>query len=274
MRRKKRYLIPICLFLMASLVFGGCSDKETPSSQEESSQNSSSSVESVESEEPSSSAAEKPSIEIVSSNGDDLLKYSTETSEDHVVFLSEIKNTSDVQLSLDTISIEVNDPDGKLLGVVNYIYAYPTVIDPGESSYICENLITGLYASMGKNVTKEECAAAKCNINYSKSSNVIPVDGEFTELELFSTDYGNIAAKGRALSHIDDTVEEAYIVIPIKDQSQKLRTVIIDQLPQPLTPDTPVAFSTQDFEWIPDIDPDSVSTDGAIICGPTKMFGS
>ena len=268
MKRRECSKFSMCLLLIVFLILGGCSSNGSSTSTGESKSSSS-----VESEEVSSSVPEKSSIEIVFSNGKNLLKYNTGANDNNVVFLSEIKNTSNVQLSLDDISIEVNDPKGKLVGVVDYIYARPTVIDPGESAYICEELISGLHASLGKDITKEQCATAKCIINYRESSGIIPVDGEFKELDIFSTDDGCVAANGRAVSYQENTIDEAYVIIPVKDQSNNLQTVLVDMLPQSLTPNTPVAFTTQDFESVPDIDLDSINIDGAIICGPRKMFG-
>ena len=265
MKRKKRTMFPIGLLLAATVLLGGCSANEAPASTEESQGTSS-----VESE---NTAPDEPAIEVVFSNENNLIKYSTEADENNVIYLSEIKNTGNVQLALDDISIEVNDPNGKLLGVVKHIYARPTVIDPGESAYICENIASGLSSSLGKDVTNDQCASAKCIINYRESRDIIPVDGEFTELDVFATDDGYAAANGQVVSYHDYTIEDGYVIIPIKDQSNQLQTVLVEKLPQPLTPNTPIAFTTKDLEKVPHIDFDSVNIDDAMICGPRKMFG-
>lgn len=59
-----------------------------------------------------------------------------------------IKNTGDVNLYMDGDQFDVISPDGSLLDVISYIHTFPTVIAPGETSYI-----TGMATSVDYDTT-------------------------------------------------------------------------------------------------------------------------
>lgn len=133
---RSRFLLSLFAFIMAVAIFAGCSSTPTiyegdNYSPNVDSGNYQSETTVISTPEPESEL----SIEFVSE------KLILETRGLTLSFAAEIKNTSDKPIEFDKLTLELENAQGELIEVVDYIDVYPEVILPGEIGYVFRSVL-------------------------------------------------------------------------------------------------------------------------------------
>lgn len=165
-------------------------------------------------------AAPKENSAVVSIVRENLRVFNGANETKQAIYLGELKNQGNTPVQLSNLSIDVKDAQGTLLTSKAYVSAYPNVIGPGETAYICEQVIgvtdTGLDASL----------AEKAILHYDtrdKAGSSVPA--KITQASLrtkasFPTLTGAIQNEGTG------TLENIYISAPVFSADGQLQTVI------------------------------------------------
>ena len=131
-------------------------------------------------------------------------------------------------VKISDISIDVEDETGALMTVADYISSYPDVIAPGETAYICEEVISGAIDS-----DLDASKASKTTLHYEiKEKESDPVSAEITQISLgVKMGYPNITGKIKNTGSEDFSM--LYVSVPVFSAEGELQTVIftiIDEL--------------------------------------------
>ena len=144
-------------------------------------------------------------------------------SENETTFVAEICNVLDNPIYIGDVTIDMEDKDGNPLGTMEYIGNYPSVLNPGESSYIC----TYLYLD-DKSVSLDDVETAICHFNVYGPD----IDGEdnlnveISKASLRKTESGYLKAVGKMTNNESEDIIDGYMVIPIRDKNGELQTVL------------------------------------------------
>lgn len=135
-------------------------------------------------------------------------------------YVAEIKNTSNFPIKISNVSIDVEKEDGTLLKVVDYISAYPSIIDAGESAFICESIVTMLDSD----ITASEATVAKLKFKYEKA--VMPeLDVELLTINYtVKTSFPNIV--GKVKNNGTEDISNLIVSVPVYSSEGELQTVI------------------------------------------------
>lgn len=180
-----------------------------------------STVENEQSEAPSSEPeanSTEPKVEIAS---EELQKFTDSINNSNALYLAEIKNTGDVAVKISDISIDLEDINGEILKSSPMVSAAPSLINPGESAYICQDLL-----SVGDEITLEQIGKPILHYQVDKHEPRESLDVEFSELKL-SDKYGRPNLVGRIENKSSEELKQVFIASPIKDADGKLQTVIL-----------------------------------------------
>lgn len=188
-------------------------------------------------------AQEETKVEVVSEN---LLKYTSYNS-GYATYLAEIKNTGTTSVYIHNVSVDVEDMNGSLLKSEEFISAHPNVIAPGESAYICSNVITSLDEVNLDNVGK-----AILHYDADETSTAEKLNVELSEVSIKANSYGGYAVMGRATNTGTEDLEYFYIGGDIRDGNGVLQNYVYTSI------DSLKAGETKGFEasilWGPDVD--------------------
>lgn len=220
-------------------------------------------IENIEANENTSS--EDIEYKIVS---EDLLKF-TDDDGVNVYYLAEIKNTGNNVLQFNNMgtSIDIEDQDGKLLTSNKHIYTRPSILAPGESGYISEGVVYS--KSEGKGLASENIGKSLLHIDVQKAEESPVPDVEITEATLNTEN--RISITGRAKSKEKDVLDVVHVIIPVRDENNKLCAVAIGQI-ENLNPGEQKGFKATDLSKYPG-DSVQLSMDDVIVCGDVRMFG-
>lgn len=155
-------------------------------------------------------------------------KYINALNDPEAVYVAEIKNTGTTTVKLSDISIDLEDSDGKILTTTDYVSAFPNVINPGESAYICESLLS--YDTTVTNL--DTIGKALVHYTLEESNTVEPLNVEITETQL-TLEYSRPKIVGRIENMTEEAMSNIYIACPIYSANGELLTVtftIVDSL--------------------------------------------
>ena len=132
-----------------------------------------------------------------------------------------VTNTGNVNLYLESSSIDLENPDGSLAQTVDYVSAYPQIIKPGETAYYFEETTYDGTATEGlKAVPHVKAEKSKVDI----------VRLEVSDLQIKTKEYFGACAMGRVLG-TDQTAERSvYVVANFFDKDGKFLGHQIDIL--------------------------------------------
>lgn len=165
--------------------------------------------------EPTPTPDQEPAIEIIS---EQLVLH---TDGETYVYLCEFVNPCDFAINVSDVSIDLEDTDGNLLSVSDYISSKPSTIAPGGHGYICEQV---LNASFDTDVDITAVAKAVLHYEVKKDTySALPI--EITSISFgVKTSFPNVLGKVKNTGDKDLTF--VYISFPVYSADGVLQTVI------------------------------------------------
>lgn len=133
--------------------------------------------------------------------------------------IAEITNTGTTDLYLNSGSIDLEDENGTLVDVLNYVSVYPQIISPGEKAYYFENTIIDEVSE--NDVLNLVLHPDIEEATIEKSS--FPV----TDVVFTDDDFSGIEATGRVENTSDEDESMLYVVIVLFDASNKPMAVLM-----------------------------------------------
>lgn len=211
------------------------------------------------------SSSEGDGYKIVS---EELLKY-TDDDGVNVHYLAEIKNTSSHALYFSNMgtSIDIEDKNGELITSNQHIYTRPSVIAAGESGYISEGVVYS--RAEGKGLTSDDIGNPILHIEAKKAEEANIPDVVITDSTL-NID-SRISIIGRAKSNEKAVLDIIHIIIPVRDENNKLCAVAIGQVENLNSGEQKGFEATELIKYSGDTD--KLSIQDIIVCNDGKMFG-
>jgi hypothetical protein len=173
-------------------------------------------------------AQPKANVEIVSQ---EVQKYQDSLGSVNAAYLAEIKNTGTSTVKLSDLSIDLNSTDGNLIGVTDYVSAFPSIIKPGESAYIMEEIYNSVFDTPVEINSIGE-AVLHYNAEESKEAPILPI--ELTDAKLQTDAFGTPEIIGNIKNTGDTDLKYVYVVGIVRDSAKTLQNMIftiIDSLP-------------------------------------------
>lgn len=156
-----------------------------------------------------------PEIEIVN---EQLILF---TDGNTYVYLCEFINPCDFAVKISDVSIDIEDAEGNLLSVTNYVYTMPRVIPPGGTGYVYESVVNALFDD-----DVDITAVANAVLHYSvEKSTHTPLPVELVEVSMgIKRGYPNILGR---LKNVGDTdLGYVYVTLPIYSADGSLQAVM------------------------------------------------
>lgn len=207
MKRFIALLSTIVMMFGLTACGGGGEEKAEPSSTE-------SEVVKKEENKPKEEVVTK--VEIVNER---VMKYMNGLDKPEALYLAELKNTGSDTVKISDISIDLEDASGSILNTTSMLNSYPNTLNPGESAYICESLL-----SLDSKESLDDIGNAILHYDFDKAS-VKPLNVEITETKL-TTEYGFPKIVGRIENKSDEELTMLYIACPIFSEDGELLTVV------------------------------------------------
>lgn len=195
---------------------------------------------SVSSKSLSSSNSGKLDIKVVN---EQTIKFSDSFGSPHMIYMAEVKNTGKVSAEFQNVTIDAEDKSGKLIKSTDMANISPNIINPGETAYVCENVIDG----MDKSISLSNLGKAILHFEYMESEAVTPPNVVFSEISL-KDDYGFPKLMGRIENKSGKRLSDLWIAAPVFDSNGKLQGVIT-VLIQSLNPGEKKGFEQTGFEF-------------------------
>lgn len=138
-----------------------------------------------------------------------------------VVYLSELKNNTANPVRFDDVSIDLYDIDGNIISTKKLASVCPATLDPNESAFICEGLSI-------EDVSIEQVGEPSVHYSVEESPGKRTKDIEFTP-GIIEYDAGWGTSMLGQLTNIgsSDYEKDVFVVIPIKNKSDELITVLV-----------------------------------------------
>ena len=201
----KKKLVIMGLVLAMALSLAGCGDKENPEPKQEA----------------------KIAVEIKSEK---LQKYVDVLDFVAATYIAELQNTGGKTIKISDISVDVEDAKGNLIKSADYLSVLPRVIKPGESAYICEEVI----GSSDKDITIEDIDKAILHYVIEESQETDVPEVELSEIQLKENSYGITYFMGRAKNVGKTDLTDLYIGADIRNPNGELQNYVfatIESLP-------------------------------------------
>ena len=159
--------------------------------------------------------APEPEIEIISE------QLVLKTDGDTYIYLCEFVNPCDFAIRISDISIDLEDVNGNLLSVTNYVNSKPSTIAPGGRGYICEQVLNAHF-----DTDVDITAVDKAVLHYELDKDTyeaVPVEVTSVSLGIKSS-FPNVL--GRVKNTGDEDLTFIYIAFPVYSADGTLLTVI------------------------------------------------
>ncbi len=232
----KKTLLAVVITVLTVFMLAGCGGEPTTA-------------------QPAATTEEQPTVKVAFQ---ELQKYTSVTDSLECDYLAEIKNTSNSPVKISNVSIELNDVNGELIGVTEYVGMLPEVINPGKSAYIMENVYS---STLGDSIAVDNIGEATLRYDISEAEEQIALSVELSETKMQINSYDLPEMIGRVTNIGDTNLEDVYVVGIIKNADgvlQNMLFTIINNLPAGQDesfsqmaiygdPDTDYAASTIDF---------------------------
>lgn len=146
---------------------------------------------------------------------------------DKAMLVAEYKNTSDKQISVTDISMDVKDKKGNLLGTISTINFSPAVVEPGQSTFIHEDLAMDLRVVLHKDYLDVSTIGKETfTFNVQSDTDVEKIDASVENVNLSQGDDGSVIATGMMNFKSSESSKDIYIDIPIRDKSNTIKTIL------------------------------------------------
>ena len=163
-------------------------------------------------------------VEIISEK---VVKYKDSLGNPNAVYIAEIKNTGSKAVKLGNVSVDLEGTDGKIINTTSLVSVYPNVINPGQSAYICESVL-----SFGQKIALDQIGNAVLHYDVDETEAAEAPAVEVTELSI-TEEYGEAKIIGRVENKSGKDLTNLYLAAPVIDKSGELKTfvfTIVDSL--------------------------------------------
>ena len=192
---------------------------------------------------------------------------------DKLMFIAELKNISKEQISFRKTRLDVLDMDSNYIGTISDIYFRPQIIDPGESTYIYEDVLSGIrVAKDDETIDAYSIGNITIRPEYFISSGILPVDSDVSGLSLSIGSSGGVVATGSVTNNETEDIPDTWVIIPIRDEEKRIRVVLLEEIGVLRGGDV-VNFTAHDYNNVT-IDIKNVDLSDVVVVGPQKMWGA
>ncbi|MGI5883713.1 MAG: FxLYD domain-containing protein [Candidatus Spyradocola sp.] len=161
-----------------------------------------------------------------------------------------VTNTGDRNLYVDGGSFDIESADGSLIGVQDYVSAYPQILAPGETGYIYEN------TSMDTPLDETPTILPHPNID---AATVDLIRYEVTDLGISDKEYGGIHVFGRVTNTSDAAASLVYIAVALYDADGNVVDIVFTILTDELAAGAQIGFDASSFSLPNDITADIIA---------------
>lgn len=161
-----------------------------------------------------------------------------------------VTNTGAGNLYIDGGSFDMEAADGSLIGVQDYVSAYPQVLAPGETGYIYEN------TSMDDPIEETPSIVPHPNID---AATVELIRYDVTDISISDKEYGGINVIGRVTNTSDEAASLVYVALALYDADGNVIDVVFTILTDELAAGAQIGFEASSFSLPDDITADMVA---------------
>ncbi len=150
-----------------------------------------------------------------------------------------VKNTGDINIYLDSISIDIENVSGNLLQTLSLVGAYPEFIKPGETGYYYEEHSCDFTDTNVKAIAHVSVEKAKRDV----------IRYDVSDISIKSDTYDGIKITGRVANDTSKTETLAEISINLYDSNDRLICVCYTYLNSDLNSGSKVGFTVTPYMY-------------------------
>lgn len=203
----------ICI-LFSVLLLCGCSSNAQPST---SSSTPLSSEPSVSNEVEKEEIPAEPSVEVAYET---LQKYTDALDNTCATYLAELKNIGEIPAYISDVSIDVEDSSGQIFTTHDLGSAMPRIIMPGESAYICEDVLNSVFDG---DITTDQIGNAILHYDVESSDPLEIPSVELSELSFKPNAIGSESLVGRVTNTGAEEIPCVRVCAVFRDENGTLQ---------------------------------------------------
>lgn len=149
-----------------------------------------------------------------------------------------VENTGTENIFLDYGTMELSDQEGRTVGRIGSVSAYPQILAPGMVGYYCDVIALDL------------AEVEQLQVKLDAPISVTQKEAAFyslSQLELTDTDFGGMVISGEVSNSTEQTGELVCVCAILYDQNKVASGVIRGYLEQPLEPGESAEFSFESY---------------------------
>lgn len=155
------------------------------------------------------------------------IEVASATAENDLVFLGELENTGSEPVAIYSLKLLPLDNDGKEFTKSRYASTYPSVLEPGDSAFICSPVYNSINDT---DMSLSDIASVDTGGEYAKLR-LIDASYEVPLLEISSVAYKEIldypGFSCVVTNHSNSTVTNATVICPVYAKDGTLLSVIV-----------------------------------------------
>ena len=172
-----------------------------------------------------------------------------------------VTNTGKVNLYVDGGSFDMEGADGSLIGVQNYVSAFPQILAPGETGYIYENT--------SPETALEETPSIVPHPDISEAT-VDLIRYDVTDVSVADREYGGINVIGRVTNNTGEDASLVYVAIALYDADGAVVDVVFTVLTDGLAAGAQMGFEASSFSLPENVTAEQVA-DYSVWAYPMQM---
>lgn len=163
---------------------------------------------------PEPSATQEPVVELTE-------QLVLDTDGDSYMYLCEMYNPCDYAIKVSDVSVDLEDADGNLLSVTDYVTVFPKIIPPGGTGYISESVCSATY-----DTDVDFAAIAHAVLHYDlKQSTLNPLPVELVSATL-GNKYGFPTVVGKVINNGEADLTFVSVAFPLFSADGVFQTII------------------------------------------------
>lgn len=163
--------------------------------------------------------------------------YRDENSVIRAIGMVRVDNKTDEALALSPCEMEFYDADGAFVCKSDSVFAYPPVIEPGETAYYYEQVEPDLA----------DTVALTLNVSVPNPDKAEPVRYEVSEETVTDSPYGGLVVSGKVFNPTEQDAELVCVAAVLFDEFGEPLAVVQTVLMEPLTAGETKDFYIEDF---------------------------
>ena len=172
-----------------------------------------------------------------------------------------VTNTGKVNLYVDGGSFDMEGADGSLIGVQNYVSAFPQILAPGETGYIYENT--------SPETALEETPSIVPHPDISEAT-VDLIRYDVTDVSVADREYAGINVIGRVTNNTGEDASLVYVAIALYDADGAVVDVVFTVLTDGLAAGAQMGFEASSFSLPENVTAEQVA-DYSVWAYPMQM---